>query len=1461
MAPSVEVDLTSPPKKMKQARLPFAPVNKQVSKDLSESGRKRKHSEEDTVTPNKNPKKDVKSPVKPVKIQEESKEGSSLSTDSKEKVASFAKDNQENNPDAIVDEVKNTTEANSESKTVEVTASSKKKITKAKKEKPQNKNESNVDEGLAKFKGLLKMPFKKSKKGDSKKSKVQSDNGIVVELSTAEPSDADKSAMETPTEETSMTSMTDEWAKFHENRETADESMEEVETSQTGSESGQTPKSSKKKTIAEKEKEKEERLKIKLEEKARKDEEKAKAKAEKEKRKSLVKEEKEKNKDDKTKLKKEKTPKKGMFPVDDKEKELDNSVAKEETKEIIPEQNSANEEVQSIKKKENTPAKVNPLAKFLVKSKGGETNPKQTAEPKISHVKKTMETEVKKNTSDEDIQVIGEVKASPATSTPLRSSPRKKVSLTKTPSTPFTPDPDRVKKLKIAKLKVKISELNMRMDKAVEEKDFLKAHETKQAIQKLEEEVKEIDADTSYVSQSLSDVSAVASSADNTSADNTPKVTPKATPKNTRNVSVVTTPGSAQITPLFKKLTPGQHVKQEEMKKKREALEKEKQTKKEALEKEKQAKKEALEKEKADKERVKEVEKRAKDVEKLEKERIRKAEKDKLEAEKEKQKQEREEERLKKKAEKDAELKQKEEERLKKEEEKKFQEEAEKEKVKKKAQAFKSFFKKEDAKERKLSGEEVQAAEVSLGNFTVFRVKNNMRLAPMVRNDPEKAKKRIDSLDMPSGPDGLYLAVLKTNYTPGKQTRTWPYEKNAPKGDDDDVEILEDEEEEESDPEDVDAEESNDSIVTKEALAKVPRAKLLQFHANQRPAYWGTFTKKSAFISGRRPFGKDEDRFEYDYDSDEDWEEEEEGESLSDNEDDKEKEEEKDDYEVDNEFFVPHGYLSDEEEEKDEDEVFNPETAKEKLKHAEKEFEKEHKKKTQQLKPRLWGVCFEGETLDTGAAASQLVKILGGFQGIIIGNNNCIETGFSKPVLSPTALCDETTDSAKVKNSSKGAKAKTVPEEAVPDLIKLLHGNTNNKMFLAREFIEFWKKSSEGEDGAGDSAKVDGENVGTPGGKDGHGTISKRKMIDKIQEVADYKRQTEGGVRCWWVKEDVLTKYSVTPGNTNEWSYILEQPNNKSSTLCPLDDLNASRPGSPSMKVAASPNPASLITKFARVLTEEEKEEQRVKQEKEALLARLKREAAKAEQAAKEAKFKVEQAAAVQLETEAVAKPSPTCAKPSLAGVKPSPAGAMTKFTKVLSTEEHKARLAKGSSPVTGKKRVALTQVTQASPIASKRANSTPLASMSPGNVKRATLTPVAKLLKKKNPITALATGKDLTSPQTKIASPIAIRKTQKAAASHKIASPILVKKTPGSGAASPAPGKKGLKISTPEAINAKASPIAIKRKPGTKVSTPLSFKGKIGSPSTIKTLPPGISVTTVRCSPRKKVVECVTLD
>merc|ERR1719507_182012 len=192
-----------------------------------------------------------------------------------------------------------------------------------------------------------------------------------------------------------------------------------------------------------------------------------------------------------------------------------------------------------------------------------------------------------------------------------------------------------------------------------------------------------------------------------------------------------------------------------------------------------------------------------------------------------------------------------------------------------------------------------------------------MRLAPLVRGDGLRAKRNIDSLDMPCGPEGLYLAQLKGDYSPGQQGRTWPYEKLGEE-EADDVEILEDEDEE-SDPED-DLDETNINIIMRKGDKSVNfRAKLLKFHENQRPAYWGTWTKTSQFISGRRPFGRDEETFDYDYDSDDDWEEEEEGESLSDDEKDGEEDGENEDYEVDNEFFVPHGYLSDEEEDKEED--------------------------------------------------------------------------------------------------------------------------------------------------------------------------------------------------------------------------------------------------------------------------------------------------------------------------------------------------------------------------------------------------------------------------------------------------------------------------------------------------------------------------------------------------------------
>uniref|UniRef100_A0A1D1XWI5 Chromatin assembly factor 1 subunit A n=1 Tax=Anthurium amnicola TaxID=1678845 RepID=A0A1D1XWI5_9ARAE len=111
---------------------------------------------------------------------------------------------------------------------------------------------------------------------------------------------------------------------------------------------------------------------------------------------------------------------------------------------------------------------------------------------------------------------------------------------------------------------------------------------------------------------------------------------------------------------------------------------------------------------------------------------------------------------------------------------------------------------------------------------------------------------------------------------------------------------------------------SNDYIACKSILWSRRATKLLQYDKSFRPAYYGSWFKKSVVVGPRRPFAKDND-LDYDFDSDEEWEEEEPGESLSDCDKDDEEEILEGDSKVDegdeseDSFFVPDGYLSENE--------------------------------------------------------------------------------------------------------------------------------------------------------------------------------------------------------------------------------------------------------------------------------------------------------------------------------------------------------------------------------------------------------------------------------------------------------------------------------------------------------------------------------------------------------------------
>lgn len=91
------------------------------------------------------------------------------------------------------------------------------------------------------------------------------------------------------------------------------------------------------------------------------------------------------------------------------------------------------------------------------------------------------------------------------------------------------------------------------------------------------------------------------------------------------------------------------------------------------------------------------------------------------------------------------------------------------------------------------------------------------------------------------------------------------------------------------------------------------KAKYHDFHDNYRPAYYGTWRRRSKAINGRRPFSKGEKTLNYEYDSDDDWEEEPADADECKSDEEEEKDVPMDSDEEDDGFFVDHGYLSSDE--------------------------------------------------------------------------------------------------------------------------------------------------------------------------------------------------------------------------------------------------------------------------------------------------------------------------------------------------------------------------------------------------------------------------------------------------------------------------------------------------------------------------------------------------------------------
>ena len=319
---------------------------------------------------------------------------------------------------------------------------------------------------------------------------------------------------------------------------------------------------------------------------------------------------------------------------------------------------------------------------------------------------------------------------------------------------------------------------------------------------------------------------------------------------------------------------------------------------------------------------------------------------------------------------------------------------------------------------------------------------------------------------------------------------------------------------------------------TKHEINKI-KGKLLQFHENYRPAYFGSWRKRSASVRARTPLKKDEDILNYDMDSDEEWEEEEPGESLSNSEgEDEEDGCPNDDDEEQDGFFVPHGYLSDDEGDGDDEETamehdgahtakFSKENTEDKMERhlaKQKTWEAELKRQFKPMKPIAIGCIWDGE----------IPSILKQLQGCCLVSEETIDPTCVKKEEAVVVTSPSTTTYCNT--------AMPVPEEAMPFLIQMIHCNEAGLQKLIHLFRKQWTLKTKKEE-----EHVSEENWQS------HCTVSKRQVEKKITSIANKELRSSLPKPRWYVHSKILAFYKLENIAVNGLAYA----NSEKSTCMP----------------------------------------------------------------------------------------------------------------------------------------------------------------------------------------------------------------------------------------------------------------------------------------------------------------------
>ncbi|EDV46344.1 chromatin assembly factor 1 subunit A [Drosophila erecta] len=630
-----------------------------------------------------------------------------------------------------------------------------------------------------------------------------------------------------------------------------------------------------------------------------------------------------------------------------------------------------------------------------------------------------------------------------------------------------------------------------------------------------------------------------------------------------------------------KSLTPKQQRLLERRKKAREEKEQKLAEERRLKQQEKEHREQQKKQERDEKEQQRKLEKDQKEqqkkMEKEEKERKRQAEVDSKNEEKRKRNEAKEEVQRKK-----------DEERRKKEQER---EEAE-QKKKRAAESFSKFFVPKQPKggsgsnntsclEHEQSSCDSSKASSQTLAFRPFQIKDDMLLAPIVRNSlGQEQRSQLDGLfrhqdeeeddgeeeedivrRKPPNRAHLYLSELSSGRRePLKMRRDAKLQRRTKdEEDEDEVQVI-------------DYLSSAGLPIEVEQPKQLTRmrAKYLQFADNRRPPYYGTWRKKSSSISARRPLAQDKVLFDYEVDSDCEWEEEEPGESLSASEDEKERESEEESEEEYNEWYVPHGHLSDEELQNDGDGMedgHTREAQKAKLQVLQQEFAQEMKKQTKKIKARLLGPVW----LDENGNKSEL------FPAIFAHTIDMYACWHTEPISMQPPTEPERED-----QTPEQLAPLQLDDRLMQQLVRLTHGNRNSKMFLVNEYLEYLKTQA------------------TP---ESNQTLlpSKAVLREKIDELASWKTVELGTPEtaatsassakkskkpkkrlCWVVANDMLEKFQLPDLQLqNQWNYTLtpkvsEGPDASQHEQSPPADAEAA--ASPAVNAATNSAPTTPIS-------------------------------------------------------------------------------------------------------------------------------------------------------------------------------------------------------------------------------------------------------------------------------------------